>query len=64
MCFIWDLTRWPDAKAERRDSSAASTVAQTIRANCWAFRPGSFKHEPRTASNWKKIKKNQKIIQF
>ena len=34
LCFICDFTRTPSVSADRRDNSAASTAAQTTRANC------------------------------
>jgi len=40
LCCKWLFTRWPAASADISDSSPASTVPHTMRANLFAFSPG------------------------
>ena len=50
LCVRWLLTRCPAARAERRDSSPASTVPHTILASWVAFSPGLLWWAPCTPS--------------
>jgi len=47
---MWLLTRWPAASADIRESSPASTVAQTTLASCRALSPGHSWQAPCTPS--------------
>ena len=47
---MWLLTRWPAARAAMRDSSPASTEAQSTRASRRAFSPGWLRLLPWTPS--------------
>lgn len=49
---MWLLTRCPAASAAIRDSSPASTVAQTTRASVLAFSPGHSALGPSTFNIW------------
>ena len=48
LCFIWERTKWPAANADIKDSSAASTVAQTIDANSEELFPATSTEQPFT----------------
>ena len=46
LCFMCDRTKWPAARADSNDSSAANTVPQTTWASSEEFDPGAVVEQP------------------
>lgn len=52
LCCKWLFTRWPAASADMSESSPASTVPHTMRANLLAFSPGHSLFAPAMMHLW------------